>query len=273
MSASGMQGVGDDVGDLGELGVAEAAGGERRGADPHARRHHRRPRVVRHGVLVHRDADLVQPVLGLLARHLGGAQVDEHEVHVGAAGEHVDARRLRVGCGEALGQDGGAALGALLPVLELRRRRQLERRRLGGDHVHERAALLTGEDVRVDLLREVGVVGQDEARARPADRLVHGRRGDVRVRHGARVQARGDEPGEVRHVDPEQRADLVGDRAERCEVELARVRRPAGDEHLGLDLERPVAHHIHVDAARSRGRRRRRAPRRACPRSSASCRG
>ncbi len=75
-------------------------------------------------------------------------------------------------------------------------------------------------------------------------------RGDVRVRHRARVQPRRDEPGEVRHVDPEQRADLVGDLAEPLEVQLARVRRPAGDEHLRLDLERLLAHDIHVDPRR-----------------------
>jgi hypothetical protein len=34
------------------------------------------------------------------------------------------------------------------------------------------------------------------------------------------VQRRGDEPGEVRHVDHQQRADLVGDRAEALEVEM-----------------------------------------------------
>ena len=77
------------------------------------------------------------------------------------------------------------------------------------------------------------LVGEDEAGARAADRLVHGGGDDVRVRHRGRVQARGHQSGEVRHVDPELGADLVGDRAERREVELARVGRPAGDDDLG----------------------------------------
>ena len=42
-----------------------------------------------HRVAVDGDADLVQPVLGLLAVEVGLAQVGEHEVDVGAAGEHV----------------------------------------------------------------------------------------------------------------------------------------------------------------------------------------
>ena len=78
--------------------------------------------------------------------------------------------------------------------------------------------------------------------ARSAEGLVHGGGDDVGVRHRRRVQARGHEAGEVRHVHPEQRADLVGDRAERGEVELPRVRRPARDDHLRAVLEGEPAH-------------------------------
>ena len=59
----------------------------------------------------------------------------------------------------------------------------------------------------------------------------------MRVRHRVRVQARGDESGEVRHVHPEQGAHLVGDRTERGEVEGARVGGPAGDDDLRLVLD------------------------------------
>ena len=40
--------------------------------------------------------DSVQPVLGLLAVEFGVAQVDQHQVHVGAAADHVDPRRAGV---------------------------------------------------------------------------------------------------------------------------------------------------------------------------------
>ncbi len=70
------------------------------------------------------------------------------------------------------------------------------------------------------------------------------------MRDRRRVQTRGHEPREVRHVHPEHRAHLVGDRAERLEVELPRVGRPARDDHVGAHLERPLAHRIHVDARR-----------------------
>ena len=69
----------------------------------------------------------------------------------------------------------------------------------------------------------------------------------MRVRHGRGVQAGRDETGEVRHVDPEERPDLVGDRAERGEVELTRVGGPAGDDDLRLVLEGKAPHLVHVD--------------------------
>ena len=64
------------------------------------------------------------------------------------------------------------------------------------------------------------------------------------------MQAGRHEAGEVRHVDPELGADLVGDLAERGEVEVAGVRRPAGDDDLRLVLEGLVADDVHVDLER-----------------------
>ena len=61
--------------------------------DPQARGVHRRALVERDRVAVDRDPDLLEALLGLLAVEPGRGQVDEHQVHVGAAGEHVDAAR------------------------------------------------------------------------------------------------------------------------------------------------------------------------------------
>ncbi len=57
---------------------------------------------------------------------------------------------------------------------------------------------------------------------------------DVRVRHGRRMHATGDEPGEVRHVDDEKCADFVGDLAHAGKVEGARIGAAASDDHLRL---------------------------------------
>jgi hypothetical protein len=52
------------------------------------------------------------------------------------------------------------------------------------------------------------------------------------------VQPGGDQPGEVGHVDHQVRTDLVGDPPELGEVQLPRVRRPAGDDQLRTALVR-----------------------------------
>ncbi len=112
---------------------------------------HRRARVERHGVAVDGDLDLVQPVLCLPAGELRLrlAQIDEHEVHVGAAGEHVDAV---AGLQQLLGERARALHGATLALGEQLAGGDPEGDGLGRDHVLERPALLAGEDGRVDLL-------------------------------------------------------------------------------------------------------------------------
>ena len=73
--------------------------------------------------------------------------------------------------------------------------------RLGGDDVHQRAALEAGEHCRVDLLADLLVVGEHHAGARTAQRLVRRGGDDMGMRQRARMQAGGDQPGEMRHVD------------------------------------------------------------------------
>ena len=86
----------------------------------------------------------------------------------------------------------GARDGAALALAERLGRGDLERDRLAGDHVLERAALLAREDGRVDLLG-VLLAAEDHAAARAAERLVDRGGDDVGVRHRARVHAGGDE--------------------------------------------------------------------------------
>src|SRR6059036_3445039 len=51
-----------------------------------------------------------------------------------------------------------------------------------------------------------------------------------------RMFARGDQPGEMGHVDEQQGSDLVANRAEAGEIEVARIGRATGDDHLRLVL-------------------------------------
>ncbi len=61
------------------------------------------------------------------------------------------------------------------------------------------------------------------------------------------MRAAGHEAGEMRHVDHEIGADLVGDLAEAAEVDDARIGRAAGDDHLGPVLFGEPLDLLHVD--------------------------
>ena len=61
------------------------------------------------------------------------------------------------------------------------------------------------------------------------------------------MRAAGDQPGEMRHVDHEIGADLVGDLAEAAEVDNPRIGRAAGDDHLGAMLLGKPQDLVHVD--------------------------
>jgi hypothetical protein len=72
---------------------------------------------------------------------------------------------------------------------------------------------------------------------------------DVGIGHRVGVQAGGDEPGEVGHVDHQVGADGVGDGPEALEVEEAGVGAPAGEQQLRLALVGDPLDLVHVDPA------------------------
>src|SRR5207247_6593227 len=86
-----------------------------------------------------------------------------------------------------------------LVVAERLRGGDLEARRLRRDRVDERPALHAREDGAIDRLRML-FPAENEAGARPGERLVRRRGDEVAVLDWVRVKARGDETGEVRHV-------------------------------------------------------------------------
>ena len=152
-----------------------------------------------------------------------------------------------VGGQQAFGDDAGAFQGAFLAFAELRLSSELERNSLRGNDVLQRATLLSGENRGVDLLGDVGVVGQDHTTARAAKGLVGGARDDVGVRHRVGVKTRGHQAGEMRHVHHQVGAHQVRDTAELGEVQLPGVGGPAGDDQLRLVLNRQALDFSHVN--------------------------
>ena len=161
---------------------------------------------------------------------------------VGAARDQAEAPRQH-GLGQGL-----RVLDDLALVGPPRRRLRLaEGHRLGRDHVHERPALDAGQHHAVEVLRMRGAA-HHHAAAGAAQGLVRGGGDEVGVGHRRGVQPRRDQTGGVRDVGHEGRAHLVGDLAERLELDGAREGRAAGDDELRPVLPREVAHLVHVDA-------------------------
>ena len=73
------------------LGLAHAGGGDRRGPETQPARDERLLRVVGDRVLVAGDPGAVERLLGDLAGHAEGPEVDEHQVVVGAARDDAEA--------------------------------------------------------------------------------------------------------------------------------------------------------------------------------------
>ena len=165
---------------------------------------------------------------GILAGDIATDHVDQHQVIFGAAGHNLVTARH-----EGFRHRLGVLHHLLLVGLERGFERLLERHGLGRDDVHERTALDTGEDNRLQLFLEFHArVGNDETAARAAQGFVCGRSDDMRVRHRIRIHARRDQAGDMRHVDEQIRANLVGDRAETCPVHQLRIRAETTDQHL-----------------------------------------
>ena len=238
-----IEDVADPAGQRLALGDLEATGGHRRRADTDARGHERRLRVVGHGVLVHGDAGAAKGSIGLLAGQPLLDQAEQEQVVVGAARHHFVAA-----LDEHLGHGLGVVDDLLLVGLELRLHGLLEAHRLGGDDVHQRAALGTGEYGGVELLLDLFVgLGQDQAATRATQSLVGGGSDHIGEGNRVRVQTGGDQASDVGHVDEQQRTDLVGDGAKAREIQGLGVGGKPGDDDLRLVLHGQALDLVVVD--------------------------
>ena len=160
---------------------------------------------------------------------------------VGATTDELDAAG-----GEGRGQRSGVVDDVLAIPLELRLERLAEGHGLAGDHVHERAALRAGKYRTVECLG-VFRAAHGDATPRTAEGLVGGARDEVGDRHGIVVDARGDEPRIVGHVDHQLRADFPGDLGEPAVRNLTGIRARAGDDQLRLVLPRQARDLVEVE--------------------------
>ena len=242
-----VESLGDPCRDGAHLGLFHAARGECGRADADAGGLERRIGVLGNGVLVDGDAGLAEGELGFGAEDAFLEDIDEHEVVVGSAGDDAEARVLQALCEDLGVGDDLRGVGA-----ELGTQRLSEGDGLGGDDMHERAALLAGEDSLVDGGGEI-LAADDEAGARSAQGFVRGGGGDVRVRHRRRMDAAGDQAGDVGHVEDVVRANLVCDLAHAGEVPEAGIGAASADDDLGLFADGDGFELVVVDESRCRG--------------------
>ncbi len=131
--------------------------------------------------------------------------------------------------------------------LELGPKRLAEGDCLGGDHMHQRAALKPRKHRRIDLLGNRLVVGQHHAAARAAQRFVRGGGRDMGMRHRRRVRPAGDEASDMGHVDHQPGADFIGDLAKPRPVPDTGIGGAASEDQLGLMLAGKAGHLVHVE--------------------------
>lgn len=130
--------------------------------------------------------------------------VGKDEVIIRTSGDETDAA-----LGEGVRQNGCVFNDLRLICLELITHGFLEADCLTGNDMHERSALRSRENGAVYLLFKL-VLAEDYGTSRASEGLMGGAGDDIGIRYGARVHARCDKAADVRHVDHEVCADLIG---------------------------------------------------------------
>ena len=158
VSVGGAPDLGEESADLGHFRFLHATGGGGRDTEADAAPFHGVGGVAGHRVFVAGEVGVFDQLFRLVAAEVGGADIDQHEVVVGAAGEDGEPFALEGGGeGTAVFDDlGGVAF-------EFRLERFTEANRFGGDDVEMDAPLGAGEDGAVELLFPLGVAGEDDA--------------------------------------------------------------------------------------------------------------
>ncbi|QTK78950.1 hypothetical protein AT6N2_C1164 [Agrobacterium tumefaciens] len=237
-----IENLDDQLADFAEFRFLETARRAGRRAETDTRGNEGLFRIERNAVLVAGDVSAAEGCFRTLACRVLLAKVNQHQVVVSAAGDDIEA---------AFDQGFSQRLGVLDDlcriVLELRLQRFTEGNSLGGDDVHQRAALEAREDGGVELLRQILVVGEDHAAARAAQRLVRGGGRNMAMRERRGMLATGDETGDVRHIDHQVSANFISNFAEALPVPDTGIGGAASKNELRLMFLGLAFHFVHVE--------------------------
>ena len=150
---------------------------------------------------------------------------------------------------QRLSENGSVFHQLLLICLELIAHGFLEADRLGSDHVHQRAALQTGEYFGVDRF-DIFFFAEDQTGTGTAQGFVRGGRDNIAVRDRGGMHTGSHETGNVSHVNKEISVRFVCDLTQAGEVDDPRIGRCTGEDHAGLTFHGEPFDFIVVDCFR-----------------------
>ena len=119
-------------------------------------------------------------------------------------------------------------------VLKLRREIFSETNCLGGNHMHQRAALSSRENRRIDFFCNIFIVSQNHAAAGTAQSLVRRCCYHIGIFQRIRMDAAGNQTGKMRHIHHQISSDFIGNFPKTLKINPPRISRPARDNQFGL---------------------------------------
>src|SRR5258708_58471 len=177
-----VQNVRNHVRDVAEISFTKTARCTCRRANANSAGLDRRQGIEGNSIFVASDARTLEALVRIFSCEPERPQVDQCNVSVRAAGSKISATFL-----EPVGHGLGVRNHGLRISFELGLQRFAKSNRLGSDDVHQRSALKTWEDGRVDFLGDGLVIGEDHSAAWAAKGLVRRRRYDMGVAEGRRM--------------------------------------------------------------------------------------
>ena len=91
------------------------------------------------------------------------------------------------------------------------------------NHMHQRTTLRSRKDSGINFLGNLGIIRQNHAAARAAQRFVGRRRYHVRPLQGIRMLPAGNQTGKMGHVNHQISANLIGNLPKTCKIHLPRI--------------------------------------------------
>ena len=164
--------------------------------------------VAGNHIFVRGDIHIVKAVLKLLAGDSGFPQIEHHKVIVSSAGDNIEALFL-----ESLTKRLGIFNNAALIVGKFRFKCFAEAYRLCRYYMFQRAALSSGENRFVDLLR-IFFLAENKAAAGASEGFVGGACNHIGIGNRRHMQPCGDKSRNMRHINHKVSADLVGNLSE-----------------------------------------------------------